>query len=506
MSNTNTSKRNSKGIGTIIAIIISIGMPIGVGIFLKNKSVWASNSGNFTASILSWVFAAVIVVSMAIALIEVISTQKSNSSINGWVKKFCPEWLHKVFKNFSLLVFYPVIILAIPYYLVAQFQGALDIDLPFYVVPIIVLLVFFVPQLIAAYSFNTSKYLQYFLGFVKFIPILIVPIISFILADKSNINIASQEFESNAKGFQTTSAFFGMSLAIPAIFFAFDGFYNITNMRNRLKDPKKLGLIIFWALLFIAALYVIISSSIFLSSTDGTFSGSKPNSWISESALNKIKLTVNIFLIVAILGVYNGYSMGTFQTYDDTINDSNYDEYVLIRITRRIKIKGLTEGWKILTVMTLFYWLLSFSFGMFLFDYTLMNGGSSDGKSPNYIYSNNYGAFIDFISNWSSLILFFFIATAILGALINRKTKKVETIKNKFFIPAAIISVIGVYTFSIFYIIINIANIFYNNYEDWLKNFILVMYLLLTILLSFSTLIIDKYKSKNKKVQNIEKR
>jgi basic amino acid/polyamine antiporter, APA family len=129
--------------------------------------------------------------------------------------------------------------------LVAQFQGALDIDLPFYVVPIIVLLVFFVPQLIAAYSFNTSKYLQYFLGFVKFIPILIVPIISFILADKSNINIASQEFESNAKGFQTTSAFFGMSLAIPAIFFAFDGFYNITNMRNRLKDPKKLGLIIF---------------------------------------------------------------------------------------------------------------------------------------------------------------------------------------------------------------------------------------------------------------------
>lgn len=506
MNHTNYKTKEKGKISTIVAILISIGMPIGVGIFLKNESVWASNSGNFTTSILSWVFAAIIVVSMAIALIEVISTQKNNSSINGWVKKFCPEWLHKVFKNFSLLVFYPVIILAIPYYLVAQFQRALHIPLPFYVIPILVLLVFLIPQLIAAYSFNTSKYLQYFLGFVKFLPILIVPIVSFILADTSNIEEASEHFKKSSKGFQTTSAFFGMSLAIPAIFFAFDGFYNITNMRNKLKDPKKMGAIIFWALLLIASIYIIISSSIFLSSVDGTFSESKPNSIISAHTLETIKLIVDLFLIIAILGVYNGYSMGTFQTYDDTIIDSNYEEYVLLRISRKIKVKGLTDGWKILTIMTLFYWIVSISFGMFLFDYTVMNGDSKEGETLNSIYSKNYGAFIDFISNWASLILFFFIATAILGALINRKTKKVETVKNKLFIPAAIISVTGVYTFSFFYIFINVANIFYDNYSEWLKYFILVMYLLLTVLLSFSTLIVDKFRSKKTKEVQVEKR
>lgn len=52
----------------------------------------------------------------------------------------------------------------------------------------------------------------------------------------------------------------------------------------------------------------------------------------------------------------------------------------------------------------------------------------------------------DALVNFNSLVMFITIATSVFGALINRKTKKIETVKTKGFIAASIICV------SIFYL------------------------------------------------------
>jgi hypothetical protein len=59
------------------------------------------------------------------------------------------------------------------------------------------------------------------------------------------------------------------------------------------------------------------------------------------------------------------------------------------------------------------------------------------------------------MSNWDALFIYMFIGISFIGCLINRKTVKVDVVRNKMFVPTAIISLtlIGI---SILYIIVQI--------------------------------------------------
>ncbi|WP_051616787.1 hypothetical protein [Mycoplasmopsis sturni] len=52
----------------------------------------------------------------------------------------------------------------------------------------------------------------------------------------------------------------------------------------------------------------------------------------------------------------------------------------------------------------------------------------------------------DLMANWCAVIAFLFIATSIVGGLINRKTKRVATIQNKYFVTSGIIAVVLVFS------------------------------------------------------------
>jgi hypothetical protein len=57
-------------------------------------------------------------------------------------------------------------------------------------------------------------------------------------------------------------------------------------------------------------------------------------------------------------------------------------------------------------------------------------GYTIDGYGENY-GGNHLYAFCDILTNFTSLLVFIIIVTAVLGGLINRKTKKVKVIKYK---------------------------------------------------------------------------
>jgi hypothetical protein len=57
-------------------------------------------------------------------------------------------------------------------------------------------------------------------------------------------------------------------------------------------------------------------------------------------------------------------------------------------------------------------------------------------------------SFVDLTGNWTALFAFCIITIAILGGLINRKTKKIKTEQSKSFVPAAIVT-ISIFSISI---------------------------------------------------------
>jgi amino acid transporter len=74
--------------------------------------------------------------------------------------------------------------------------------------------------------------------------------------------------------FARVCPFFGMMLSVPAIFFAFDGFYGAAGIRNKLEQPKKFSSILTIGLLIVAGIYLLMSLSLlfYVKNGDGTFS------------------------------------------------------------------------------------------------------------------------------------------------------------------------------------------------------------------------------------------
>jgi amino acid transporter len=68
------------------------------------------------------------------------------------------------------------------------------------------------------------------------------------------------------------SGMLGVIASIPAIFFAFDGFYAAGGIYNEMKDKNKFFKPLIFGIIIIATIYVLISISLLLGS-DGTILG-----------------------------------------------------------------------------------------------------------------------------------------------------------------------------------------------------------------------------------------
>jgi amino acid transporter len=62
----------------------------------------------------------------------------------------------------------------------------------------------------------------------------------------------------------------GIFLSVPAIFFAFDGFYSTAGIQSEMKEPKKVSLAMSLGLAIVSFLNVMISLSLLLCSKEGS--------------------------------------------------------------------------------------------------------------------------------------------------------------------------------------------------------------------------------------------
>jgi amino acid transporter len=101
--------------------------------------------------------------------------------------------------------------------------------------------------------------------------------------------------------------------SIPAIFFAFDGFYSTAGIQSEMKEPRKISMAMGLGMAIVSALDIIISISLLLGTETGKMSD------LPKQIPQIIFTIANICVAIGILGIINGVSVYSSRYYQDLI-------------------------------------------------------------------------------------------------------------------------------------------------------------------------------------------
>ncbi|VEU60970.1 amino acid transporter [Mycoplasmopsis bovigenitalium] len=428
-----------KKMGFFSAMLIVMGSSIGAGIFFKSEEVLNNSRGNLVLAIICWIIASFSVISMAMAIIEVAGVKNDNLSLIGWNRIFNSRWVHQASKNFMVYLTLPLTFFYMPVYTIMVLQdglGALankealtfgtnnDWLIWLAITTFIGLYFLTIPTLISKIG-NIHNIIVLCIKFLPLVFIIIIGIVLAITGKGGTDSVKILEFEKNYN-IRTGSSiihyggfggFIGIFLSIGAIFFAYDGFYIAAGMQSEMKNPKKTSLALSLGLIIITVIYLMIAIS--MSINGGSFS--QMRQFIENIMGNKagriIFGLINIAIAIGVIGVINGFSMWMPRYIESLLAEGELPFW-------RLTIKKLNPNRPVIGVI--YSLIIGLSANII---FTII--GAKLYLPTNDLYLK-YGtdmasvySFTDLIANWITVFTFVFIALAIIGALRNRKTKKV---------------------------------------------------------------------------------
>lgn len=429
-------------------IVFVIGSTIGAGIFFKNKNIAAFAHGELGPILATWGVAIIGILAMAMALIEVSSAQKTDKGTLEWTKLFAPKWFHKSSNNYMKWIFIPITLFTMPLYVVSTFQDAgweIGHGMVALAVAFAIFIWFMVINLI---SFRFSEISQWVFTAVQTIPLIVLPIVAYSTAghfdpyDDGTIATIAQKQVSAPHGIGGVAPWIALIAGVAAISFAYDGFYVIASMKEKTNGKAKMGAGMVLGVAVVSALYLFLTFAFNVGSNSGSHYGIKLP-W-SEDTNKRFMSAMNACIAIGIIGIINGYCMGSPRQFRSMAESGEAKEVSFVQrlLFRNRVIKGDKKqlekaGWTYLMLMSTLFFIV---FGLVgVFGYSL-NDYVDDYGSVGTLYT-----LADALVNFTSLLMFIIIATSILGAIINRRTNKVEVKRSKVFLPAAWISVIIFY-------------------------------------------------------------
>jgi amino acid transporter len=110
---------------------------------------------------------------------------------------------------------------------------------------------------------------------MKFIPLAFASIGGIVLFSvNGGAHPLLHTLEGPKQHFSTLNPGLGVLASIPAIFFAFDGFYTTSASFDKMKDPSKGSLAISIGLVTVSTIYILVSIGIYLATKDaGDYAG-----------------------------------------------------------------------------------------------------------------------------------------------------------------------------------------------------------------------------------------
>lgn len=445
---------NKKKIGFLSAIMFVIGSSIGAGIFLKNGEVMTNTHYSIVLSLFAWLFAFIGIFAMALALIEIVSSSKvdNREGIVGWVKTFNNKYLYIGCRNFMAYVYTPINAFAMPYYAVQQFCDGIGLQINWYAIALIafgIMLYFLITTVLSSKLANIQNWVTLV---IKFIPLVIAALLGFIWLGTHPGQIGGNNVWANPDVTDKKDLYLnnlypvlGIFMSIPSVLFVVDGFYSSTAIQSSMKEPKKMSKAILLGLFSVLAIDILIAISLMFGPAKGggigSFSGWLPP-WFYKS--------IQILITIGIFGVINGICAYTAKMYEQMVEDKSI---VFINLTNKwFKNNDRKTTIFYVLIINIFASILAAVIGCFFMNTSLY---SYDSKTTNALYS-----FVDLTANWTSLFAFLIISIAIIGGLINRKTKKVNVVHSKTFVPAAIITIVIMFISLIMEIIKSVGNLY----------------------------------------------
>ncbi len=469
-----------KQIGYLTALVIITGGTIGSGIFLKNQSILSNSHNDLMYAIIAWIVSIFGVISIGFALVELSSVSKNDQGILTWVKNFTNSKLHKFSSSYMLLIYYPITLVCLPIYTVASMDDVAisisgtplfknDLWPTFISLGIVSWLLLF-----SLISLKIGELIQQVFTVIKFIPIIILPIFAYIAASNGGVSSNLPKIPDGLNGLHPG---LGIIASIPAILFAFDGFFTITTLRSNLKNKKQMPWIMLAGLILISSVYLYLSIAFALPPNNGTSSGIVGiPSWLS--------IVLNVMIVSAVLGIVNGYCLSTNRLYEIAAEEKSF--YLLALMYKKFpKFSKRTNSFLLVWLIIIVIYITLVPISIFVW-----KPGSAATSNKN-VYLNIY-AMSDLLTNYTSLLAFVFIGVAIFGGILNRRSRKVIVEKSKLFLPFGIISIIFLAFGTIYLFIQPLVDIFI--VDDWkvkLSNISVLVILIITLLVSMLNALIE---------------
>ena len=502
-----------KKIGFFSSILLVIGSCIGAGIFFKARYILNNVHQDFILSIFAWIIAAIAVVAMALALVEVASTSlSSDKGIMQWNKVFNRKWIYYASKNFMSFLYMPITYFFMPVYACQSLIDALDsfglgIDIsqiPWWSILIVSIVTNIWFIVVSGWSSKYGNIQSWIINMVKFIPMIVAAIIGFVVLALNKelpsgiVLPGDPEINQNDPHMiQSISPGIGLFCSLSSIFFAYDGFYVAAGIQSQMKEPKKTPVALVIGLSLVTFFYLLIAVSSMVGSSNGAWDGFKN---IFNSQVWKIFYGIlSIFIAFGVFGIVNSYAMWTPRFIESLILDDEFFEF-FSKYKNRVNLSKPKIGIIISLILCIPIVIIFTLIGSL----TYLNVGGFD--TVNHQVAALY-SFADLSSSWTAVLVFGFICFSLFGCLVNRKTKKINTKKSKLFIPSALISLLLIFVPLVFEIISPFYSLIYvvTNYDihqefsTFLSTVFLIIVLFIYVVGMLLPIIFDfKYEKKLK--------
>ena len=442
-----------KRAGLLSSTLIVIGSIIGIGIFIKNGSIFSLNNGNSIAILVAWIIGAVIAILKGYSFLEISSISDKKSQDTGmvlWMDKLVGKHSRRITQMFLIVLYLGFICPIIVGYSINFFTMFLNVPLNktyLYTAMFTVPLIFALLQIISS---KLPQRLNILITGLKILPLLLVAFIGMFMI-KNGGGIGNTMLITHTP--QSANFTVGILISLPSILFSFDAFLNVASINK--SGDKNTPVAIVIGMILVAVLYLLITISQininrgFVSSTfDTEYDKFGHKSFVSKESVtgNKafegfIDNTISpafsraFIFIVALsgFGVINIIMMAGSTMVESVMKESKFS---------RIKA--------IVIFTTIVYAIAGFLIAFEEYEITHRSSVVSIG------YMN--GDVFDAMSNIPVILAFGFYSTILIAGIVNRKTNKVPVVKKKGFIIAAsiasIMSIVVILTFIIYSIII----------------------------------------------------
>lgn len=432
---------NSKKYGFWSVLCLIAGSVIGVGVFFKNAGVLKAAGYNPITALTSWVVVSILVIATIIAYIEISSsTKEERGTLANWSSKFIGEKAARTIQVFFVYLWSPIMIILLALlsgdFFLQGFGVKEKIDPSFLPVVQIGMSLLIAGSLFVANAISkqAGKAVAISTMVIKMLPLLTVLVLGLMYGggeaytQAAGTEIVAADGDVAALLKQEFTPILILAAA-PGILFAYDGFIMAANVQKETKSKSTFKKALFIGMILVAVFYIALAIGLFLGSDTGSIEDTLVAALGKADGENLWKITA-IFIGISALGVTNANII--------TGSRNLLDGQESGRLT---KIKGvdednMTKAFVVLAVFTVLWLVISVTGG-------LLSAGDD--------------AVITFLDTFSSSVViggYLVYVIVVVGALANRFSNKVETEKEKLFIPASIISIVGFGTI----ILYNLAN------------------------------------------------